>query len=139
LSALSPTRARAGNRINDHREDCGSDSMIRARTLPVLGYKIEPWPCLASWERVGDCACGGHQIGEKREREERTLAATALDFPSPRADGVWGRAVRTRHRARIGQARFTGHRRRLVGAKSLAGLRLPRPSRRAARTNSLGA
>jgi hypothetical protein len=74
---------------------------------------------------------------ERSEREERTLAAAALDFPSPRVDGVRGRAVRTRHRARIGQERFSRRRRRRVGAKSLAGLRLWRLSRRAARANSL--
>jgi hypothetical protein len=71
LSALSPTRARAGNRINDHREDCGSDSMIRARTLPVLGYKIEPRPCPVGSDASNHRAPYreiGRSLGE-RERE----------------------------------------------------------------------
>jgi hypothetical protein len=65
------------------------------------------WSCLVSGNASGIAPVAATR-SERSEREERTLAAAALDFPSPRADGVRGRAVRTRHRARIKQERFAG-------------------------------
>jgi hypothetical protein len=98
-----------------------------------LGYKS--MPAVAPPQTLGRHY--QHRLKE-REREERTATA-ALDSPPPLTIGGRGRVEGTRHRARIGQARFIGRRRRLVWVKSPARLRLSRPSHRAARTNFLGA
>ena len=64
-SARDERRSPPSARIRSRWRDCRT---LRHRSIKPC--RRHTWPCLTSWERVGDCACGGHQIGEKRERGE---------------------------------------------------------------------